>query len=289
MPQSVSRKKKKNKSAEKNHLHAVGLICRNYRCWINYQAVAMRDTFEHRLLTYGADLAGAAIGFTAEFLQAVPAGAGGPLSSPIASVIKEMGARFLGARERTRITAVTDVAIHRIRARLLSQHIYRTDGFFRGVNNDRSPSEELLESVLLKARDSFEEKKVRHLGLFYANLVFAADVSPQTAHLLLKLFERITYRQLCLIALVGQRGTIDFEALRRPDQVDPEVEALKREEMELHLTDIGTIGLLSSVGSWTDELSLLGKLMYDLAGLQELESADKTTLESIIRSVGVLI
>jgi hypothetical protein len=135
------------------------------------------------------------------------------------------------------------VAIDRIRARLLSDHILRSDGFCEGVNNDRSPSEELLESVLLKARDSFEEKKVRHLGLFYANLVFAAHVSPQTAHQLLKLYDRLTYRQLCLIALVGERGTVDVEALRRPDHLDPDIESLKREEMELHSTDIGTIGL----------------------------------------------
>jgi hypothetical protein len=237
------------------------------------------------MLSYGADFAGAAIGFAAELLQAVPAGAGGPLSSPIASVIKEVGARYFAPRERARIVTVFEVAIDRIRARLLSDHILRSDGFCEGVNNDRSPSEELLESVLLKARDSFEEKKVRHLGLFYANLVFAAHVSPQTAHQLLKLYDRLTYRQLCLIALVGERGTVDVEALRRPDHLDPDIESLKREEMELHSTDIGTIGLLSGVGSWVDQLSLLGKVMYDLAGLRELEAADKTSLESIIRSL----
>ena len=137
---------------------------------------------------------------------------------------------------------------------------------------------------MLKARDSFEEKKVRYLGLFYANLVFADYVSSQTAHHLLKQLERLSYRQLCFIALVGEKGTVDVEPLRRPDHNDPELDALKREEMDLHSTDLGTIGLLSGAGPWVDQLSTLGKVMYDLTGLEEV-SADKSALEAVIESL----
>ena len=105
--------------------------------------------------------------------------------------------------------------------------------------------------MLLKARDSFEEAKVRHLGLFYANLVFADYVSPQTAHLLLKHLERMSYRQLCYLSLVGSRGSINAESLRRYKHEAPDAEALKREEMDLHASGLGTMGLLAGKeGGW---------------------------------------
>ena len=238
-----------------------------------------------RFLNYGAELAGLSAGYTAEFFQTVPPGAGALIAPSVAIVIKEVTARLLSPRERIRIDAATDVATYRISSRLLAGHICRSDGFFDTVEYRGSPSQELLEAVLLKARESFEEKKVRHLGLFYANLAFADYVSPQTAHLLLKQLERLSYRQLCLIALVGAKESLDTEPLRRPNHSDPELEALKREEMDLHSTDLGTSGLLSGAGPWVDQLSVLGKVMYDLAGLEDVSVADKTALEEIIESL----
>lgn len=243
----------------------------------------MADQPTQRLIIYVEELAGAAVGFTAEFLQAVPSGAGGPIASGVAAVLKEVTARLLSPRERARIDAVTDIATYRISARLLAGHTCRSDGFFDHL--EPGPSMELLEAVLLKARDSFEEKKVRHLGLFYANLVFSDYVSPESAHFLLKELERLTYRQLCLLALVGAKKSLDVEALRRPEHSDPELEAIKREEMDLHSSDLGTKGLLCGAGPWIDQLSVLGKAMYDLAGLEEIPNADKLLLETTIESL----
>jgi hypothetical protein len=245
----------------------------------------MENQPTQRIVQYGADLAGALVGYTAEFLQTVPAGAGGPLASSVAIVIKEISARLLSPRERTRVEATADIATYRISSRLLAGHVPRSDGFFDNIERGDSPSQELFEAVLLKARDSYEEKKVRHLGLFFANIAFADYVSPQTAHLLLKQFERLSYRQLCLIALVGKKESLDVEPLRRPDHSDPELDALKREEMDLHSTDLGTIGLLSGTGPWEDQLSMLGKVMYEIAGLKEISVADTSALESIIESL----
>lgn len=245
----------------------------------------MAEQSTQRLLTYGAELAGAAVGFTAEFLQTVPSGAGGPIASGVATVLKEVTARLLSPRERARIDAATDIATYRISARLLAGHTRRSDSFFGHLQSGGSPSLELLEAVLLKARDSFEEKKVRHLGLFYANLVFSDYVSPESAHFLLKELERLTYRQLCLLALVGAKKSFDVEALRRPEHGDPELEAIKREEMDLHSSDLGTKGLLCGVGPWIDQLSVLGKAMHDLAGLEEISNADTSQLETAIESL----
>ena len=239
----------------------------------------------HRLLTYSAELAGAAAGFTTEFLQTVPSGAGGPIAAGVTIVLKELTARHLLPRERARINAATDVATYRISARLLAGHIRRSDSFFGNLESGESPSQELLEGVLLKARDSFEEKKIRHMGLFYANLVFSDYVSPQSAHFLLRALEQLTYRQLCLIALIGAKESLDVEALRRPEHSDPEMESLKREEMDIHSSDLGTKGLVVGAGPWIDQLSVLGQAMYDLAGLEEIPNTDKAPLEATIESL----
>lgn len=245
----------------------------------------MTDQPIQRFFHHGADLAGATVGYAAEFFQKAPAGTGALIAVGVASVIKEVAARHLAPRELTRVSAAAAFATERIGARLIAGFNPRSDGFFDGTRNIRSPSEELLEAVLLKARDAFEEKKVRYIGLFYANVVFADYVSPQTAHLLLKQLERLSFRQLCLLAFVGSRGSLDVEVLRRPNHETPELEALKREEMDLHASDLGTMGLFSGVGPWVDELSTLGKVLHDLAGLDELPEVDKSLLDATLQSL----
>lgn len=239
----------------------------------------------YRFLNYGADLAGVSAGCATEFLQAVPVGTGGLIGTGVTTVLKEFTARYFSPRERVRIAAATVVAVDRISARLINGHALRSDSFFDNVERRSSPSEELLEGVLLKARDSFEEKKVRHLGFFYANLVFTDCVSSETAHFLLKQLELLSYRQLCFIALVGKNCVLDVEPLRRPVHDDPEFEALKREEMDLHSSDLGTKGLIFGGGSWVDQLSTLGNVLYDLAGLKEIPDADKCAIEAVIESL----
>lgn len=109
-------------------------------------------------------------------------------------------------------------------------------------------------------------------------------MSPQTAHFSLKQLERLTYRQLSLLSLVASKNHLHVEPLRRPDHSDPELETLKREEMDLHSSDLGTMGLLTGVEPWVDQLSTLGKVIYDLAGLEELPEADKSALAATIES-----
>ena len=198
----------------------------------------MVDSTALRIIEYGADIAGASAAVALELLGKSPPGLGAILAPVLASTLKEFGARSLSAREKTRVGAVAIYAADRISARLMFGDVPRQDGFFAPTGSDRAPSEALLEGVLLKARDEFEEKKLRHLGWFFANLVFVEDVSPATAYLLLKQFERLSYRQLAILSLIGEREH-DVEPLRRPDHTDPELDALKREEMDFSRMTLG--------------------------------------------------
>lgn len=243
------------------------------------------DPIASRLLQYGADIVGSSAGFALEYFAKVPPGAGGPIAVFLAGALKEVGCRTLSSREQARIGGVSLHAIERISARILSGHHLRSDGLFEESSGQRSPSAELFEGILLKARDTYEEKKLRYLGFLFANLVFSANVSYTTAHLLIHHYERLTYRQLCILAVVAKHGVYDMEALRRPNHSDLEIVALKREEMDLHGNDLGTLGLLHGEGSWGDTLSILGTTMHDLASLEEIPAAD---IESIERTIDKL-
>jgi hypothetical protein len=75
----------------------------------------------------------------------------------------------------------------------------RSDGFFDAYA-DPAPAEDLLEGVLRTAVDSWDSKKVPYIGQIFPSLSFDESESPAEATYLLRLTERLTNRQLILIA-----------------------------------------------------------------------------------------
>jgi hypothetical protein len=80
----------------------------------------------------------------------------------------------------------------------------RTDGFFDQHEDARSTSDEILEGVLFKCRVEHEEKKIRYISNIYAYTAFHAEVSPEMANFLLQFAQEMTYRQMCVLAIIGQ-------------------------------------------------------------------------------------
>jgi hypothetical protein len=158
------------------------------------------------LVEGGSDLAGAAVGAAVGLLGGPVGIVGGAAGGAVLSrVLKRVGAelkqRVLGPREEMRIGAAAAYAGATIQAFLNAGQQPREDGFFDAPPGQRPASEELLEGVLLHARDAYEEKKVRLLGIMYAQLAFRIEVSAPTANHLLSLASRLTYRQLVVMAI----------------------------------------------------------------------------------------
>lgn len=63
---------------------------------------------------------------------------------------------------------------------------------------------EVAEGVILSAQRDHEEKKLRLYGNLIANLAFYPQFSRAAADLVVRLAERLSYRQLCLLALFCQ-------------------------------------------------------------------------------------
>ena len=111
--------------------------------------------------------------------------------------------QFTNQRQAKRITDVTQLALNGIHRRLKDKEELRDDGFFERTI-DRSYAEEALESVLLKARDEPEEKKIPYLGKLFENGCFDSSMDSGILHFLCKESENLTYRQLCVIKIANE-------------------------------------------------------------------------------------
>jgi hypothetical protein len=80
----------------------------------------------------------------------------------------------------------------------------RQDDFFSSSINERSAAEEIFEGVLYAAEREYEEKKVKYEGNLSANIVFDSRIDRASANFLLGLAQRLSYRQLCILALLTQ-------------------------------------------------------------------------------------
>ena len=65
----------------------------------------------------------------------------------------------------------------------------------------RPPAEELLESFFIRAGNAYEERKLPHMAVLFANLCFRGDISPAYAHQLMSLADSLSYRQLGCLAI----------------------------------------------------------------------------------------
>lgn len=158
------------------------------------------------LIEGGSELAGAASGAAIGLLGGPGGAIGGAVAGvALTRVLKRVGAdlkqRLLGPREEVRIGAAAAFAGATIQELLDAGLTPRNDGFFEAQAEERPAAEEVLEGVLLKARDAYEEKKVRLLGILYGQVAFHSEISPAHANHLIELGSRLTYRQLVVLAV----------------------------------------------------------------------------------------
>ncbi len=174
------------------------------------------------LIKNGSEIAGAAVGGALGFLAAGPAGAAvsgvaGVLLAAGVRTVADFAFRQLSHREEIRVGGTAAFAINDIRERLERGDQPRGRDFFEPRDGERSSASELFEGVLQKAKNEHEEKKVRLLGNFFSNVLFSEEISLAEANQLLRLAEDLTYRQLCLLALVCRQTELKKLPLRTSD------------------------------------------------------------------------
>ncbi len=187
----------------------------------------MDEESARSLVRSGADIAGGAVGGALGFLAGGPpgaavAGAGGVVIGELAyAILGDFAIRHLSRREQVRVGATAAFALESIRSRLDAGALPREDGFFDESSSGQTDAEQILEGVLPKAKNEHQEKKVRLLGEFFANLAFAHDVSAGEANHMLRLIETLSYMQICFIALLEKAELIPSIPLSDDEIEDP--------------------------------------------------------------------
>jgi hypothetical protein len=157
-------------------------------------------------------------------------------------------------------------------------------GFFDTSTAGRTTAKELLEGVLLGAADAYEERKVAHLGKLYAALVFDATMSRAHANYTIALAQRLTYRQLALLAVIWDHDAVPLAEAAA--QEEPRKQLLFSDELVMEVDELERLGLVgrgqpggsprrggatfvdaSGVGITGLTLTDPGKRLYDLTEL----------------------
>jgi hypothetical protein len=170
------------------------------------------ETALFRLIQIGSDFTGALAGACMAALQPSPdgvfAGAAAAMKHTLGSLAGEILSRTLSRREQLRAGAVVTYATAKIRENLAAGQHLRSDNFFSEELVGRSVAAEVAEGVVLAAQRDHEEKKLPLYGNLLANLAFSSLFSRAQANLLARLAEKLSYRQLCLLALFSKDSRV---------------------------------------------------------------------------------
>lgn len=242
----------------------------------------------NKLVSFGGTLAGAAAGAALGFFAGGPgvAAAGSMAGVAVSQGIQMAGdfvTRELSRKERARVGAGFAFAYAKIRQNFKEGLNPRDDGFFDRDYTERFSAEQILEGVLLKCRDAYEEKKCRYISYIYANVAFMPNVSVAAATHLLQWAERLTYRQLCVIALVERAGEMSMRTGWGKYPVFRRHEDHPDQSLVVEVRDFS--GLVHGMGSTSDPpfLETLGSTFYRATSLEEIPRDDLQPVAELIK------
>lgn len=130
------------------------------------------------------------------------------VGATLGGVTSDVLSRHLSERERQRLDVLSSEIRERIQDRIDDGESVRSDGFFQAKLRGRSSAEELLEGVLLTARDTYEEKKLKHIANIFVDAAFTDRLDAGTVYWALKQGEDLTWDQFVLLAIVGSSDFI---------------------------------------------------------------------------------
>ena len=206
--------------------------------------------------------------------------AGATFGEVVKKGLGEFANRFLSIREQFRVESTAKYAVIKIKQLLDEGKNPRNDDFFQRNETERSSADELFEGVLLKAKNENSEKKTKFLGYLFANVIFRADIHVNVANFMLSIAEQLSYRQLCFIALVHEKGILNIEALRRRTHPTLDLYILQKEEW--YFCNSHGIALVDGNNEWEDWLSEFGETFYELLSLCEIPPEDLDNLSNLI-------
>lgn len=243
-----------------------------------------------KIIEKGSEIGGSVSGAVIGLAIAGPVGAiGGALVSPILTEIYrkvgfEVSERLISNREEIRVGATYSLAYSKIEKKIKKGEVPRNDDFMNSNNSNRSGAESILEGTLLKARNDYEEKKIKFYANFLANINFDSTISYEKGNTLLRIMEQLSYRQFTILAYIKRVDVLKSGKWMESFHDERNLEILKYQDFYAELLDLYNHQLLKQAGAAIGmsissfKLSHLGNEVYNLL---ELENLDKEGLDKI--------
>ncbi|TKJ19728.1 hypothetical protein, partial [Blastococcus sp. CCUG 61487] len=143
-------------------------------------------------------------------------------------------------RERVRAGAALAFAVEYAATQDRAGRPARSDGWFAPRPGSRSAADDVAEAMVVAARRSTDERRVRHLGYLLAEVSCSPDLDAEVAARGLRAADGLTWRQLALLAAVGRRDRVPLPMAPLPDEPRAWREWGARED----LADLQRTGLL---------------------------------------------
>lgn len=248
-----------------------------------------RDSHIRRDIVTGS--AGGTSGAALGLILGGPVGAlGGALVGAFTEAAASGLVGWVHSRQGERVFTVAQLVDQLVAARIASGEKPRSDGFL----GDDSAS--LAEAALATAEREFEKKKLPLMASLVASVAFRPDMDAPTAHLCLRMVERLSYRQLCVLAAIGRN--LGLELMRHDYDGQKGSEArpavgwvvdVTSEGAMLELLELGQLGLVRRTDNvplarWSDiapaslRLDGVGQTVVGLA----LLSLDATSVQEMV-------
>lgn len=207
----------------------------------------------------------------------------------IVKVFEDIGNRILSERENKKIIEAYAYSIEKISDNIQANKKLRVDDFFSNDETNRSNAEEIFEGVLFSAQKEHEEKKLKYYGYLFANIAFDETVSKSFANQLISISNRLTYRQLQMIAMYTyssmERNFFEEDKLPKLDNIDKI--SIVQDTVELY-----RIGILNGGGEVILEMGYvnpykigvepIGICLFKLMNLGEIIKEDYIAIDSMI-------
>lgn len=217
-----------------------------------------------------------------------------PLFSVLQPVAEDFASRALSTKERNRIDRTYKEIIDKIGKKLEAGSVPRTDDYWAPNAEGGSNATVLLEGVLIKARDEYEEKKRRYFPNLCANMCFAEHLPYERLNTILRLFEQLTYRQLQILAYVYRNGAVNTCSWELRIRLLPSTD--KYYDIFCEVFNLYNVNLLKNpTAGWTSNgiselrLSPLGLDLVSLAELNSIPEEEIADIASYINTINSIL
>jgi len=248
-----------------------------------------------KIIEKGSEIGGGITGATIGLIIAGPIGAiGGAIAGPLIAEVfnkvgKEISERYLGNREEVRVGATFSLALDKLDREIMNGKTLRGDDFYVSQTGLRSKAETILEGTLLKARNEYEEKKIKYYANFLANLNLNESISFEKGNTLLRIIEQLSFRQIVILGYFGHFETLSTK--RWMISFARKAELGNYQDFYAELIDLynkqllqqGGPGISMSIDSL--KLSPLGNELNKLLNIEEIEHIDINIIEDTIKDI----